>query len=174
MTTTTTTTTKTTTFLGCDLIELNLVLWNFWNTISKCTCIKKVLPYISGMKVVMGPCIHLKLYISSRRTPCIKEQTEPKILAELRLKAEIRLRLGRNRTPIYKFQFRLGRNRNLITNFGLNQIFRPKLWKARHRIQTWKKVLTRGHYTCTFLRIVEISGWWKIIFSYFGIKPYKL
>ena len=103
-----------------------------------------------------------------------KEQTEPKISAEIRPKAKIRLRLGRNRTPIYKFRFRLGRNRNLITNFGLNRIFRPKLWKERHRDQTWKKVLTRGHYPCTFLRIVEISGLWKIIFSYFGIKPYKL
>ena len=89
-------------------------------------------------------------------------------------KAEIRLRLGRNRTPIYKFRFRLGRNRNLITNFGLNRIFRPKLWKERHRDQTWKKVLMRWNYLCTFFRIVEISGLWKIIFSYFGIKPYKL
>ena len=52
-----------------------------------------------------------------------KEQTEPKILAEIRPKAEIRLRLGRNQTPIHKFRFWLGRNRNLMTNFGLNQKF---------------------------------------------------
>ena len=68
----------------------------------------------------------------------VKEQTDPKISAEIRHKAEIRLRLGQNRTPIYKFRFRLGRNRNLITNFGLNRIFRPKLLKERSRDQTWK------------------------------------
>ena len=56
-----------------------------------------------------------------------KGQTELKISAEIQPKAEIRFRLGRNRTPIHKFRFRLGRNRNLITNFGLNRIFRPKL-----------------------------------------------
>ena len=55
-----------------------------------------------------------------------KEQTKPKISAEIRPKAEIRFRLGRNRTPIFKFRFRLGRNRNPITNFGLNRKFRPK------------------------------------------------
>ena len=43
----------------------------FWNSTSKCTCITKFLPYIGSMKVVMGPCIHLKLYISYRVTPCI-------------------------------------------------------------------------------------------------------
>ena len=58
-----------------------------------------------------------------------KEQTKPKILAE------IRLRLGRNRTPVFQFRFRLGRNRNPITNFGLNRKFRPKFWKERHRGQ---------------------------------------
>ena len=38
-----------------------------------------------------------------------------------------------------------------------------------HR-QTWKKAWTRGHYLRKFLRIVEISGLWKIDYSYFLIK----
>ena len=42
----------------------------FANTNSKCTCIREILPYVRGMKVVLGPCIHRKLYISSRVTPC--------------------------------------------------------------------------------------------------------
>ena len=42
----------------------------FANTNSKCTCIREILPYVRGMKVVLGPCIHCKLYISSRGTPC--------------------------------------------------------------------------------------------------------
>ena len=41
----------------------------FGNTTSKCTCITKILPYMRGMRVVLGPCIHLKLYISFRMTP---------------------------------------------------------------------------------------------------------
>ena len=36
--------------------------------------------------------------------------------------------------------------------------------------QTWKKVWTRGHCPRKFLRNVEISGLWKIDYSYFGIK----
>ena len=36
--------------------------------------------------------------------------------------------------------------------------------------QTWKKAWTRGHCPRKFLRIVEISGLWKIDYSYFGIK----
>ena len=42
----------------------------FANTNSKCTCIREILPYVRGMKVLLGPCIHRKLYISSRVTPC--------------------------------------------------------------------------------------------------------
>ena len=38
----------------------------FANTNSKCTCIREILPYARGMKVVLGPCIHRKLYVSSR------------------------------------------------------------------------------------------------------------
>ena len=33
--------------------------------------------------------------------------------------------------------------------------------------QTWKKAPTRRHF---LLRFVEISGFWKIDYSYFGIK----
>ena len=44
----------------------------FANTNSKCTCIREILPYVRGMKVLLGPCIHRKLYISSRVTPCIR------------------------------------------------------------------------------------------------------
>ena len=36
--------------------------------------------------------------------------------------------------------------------------------------QTWKKAQTCGHCPWKFLRIVEISGLWKIDNSYFGIK----
>ena len=36
--------------------------------------------------------------------------------------------------------------------------------------QTWKKAWTCGHCPRKFLRIVEISGLWKIDYSYFGIK----
>ena len=36
--------------------------------------------------------------------------------------------------------------------------------------QTWKKARTRGHCPQKFLKIVEISGLWKIDYSYFGIK----
>ena len=36
--------------------------------------------------------------------------------------------------------------------------------------QTWKKARTRQHCPQKFLRIVEISGLWKIDYSYFGIK----
>ena len=42
----------------------------FANTTSKCTGVREILPYVRGMKVVLGPCIHRKLYISSRVTPC--------------------------------------------------------------------------------------------------------
>ena len=42
----------------------------FANTNSKCTCIREILPYVRGMKVVLGPCIYRKLYVSSRVTPC--------------------------------------------------------------------------------------------------------
>ena len=86
----------------------------------------------------------LRLYTEPFKVCSGKEQTEPKFSAEIRPRAEIRFRLGRNRTPIYKFRFRLGRNRNLITNFGLNRIFRPKFLKERRRDQTWKKVLMCG------------------------------
>ena len=36
--------------------------------------------------------------------------------------------------------------------------------------QTWKRARTRGHCPRKFLIIVEISGLWKIYYSYFGIK----
>ena len=49
----------------------------FANTTSKCTCIREILPYVRGMKVVLGPCIHLKLYISSRGTPCMNTKVYP-------------------------------------------------------------------------------------------------
>ena len=35
--------------------------------------------------------------------------------------------------------------------------------------QTWKKARTRGQCPRKFLRIVEISGFWKIDYSYFRI-----
>ena len=69
----------------------------------------------------MGTC-----YVMGR-----KEQTEPNFSAEIRPKAEIRFRLGRNRNPIYKFRFRSCRNRNLIIDFGFNRKFRPKLFKKK-------------------------------------------
>ena len=31
-----------------------------------------------------------------------------------------------------------------------------------------------AHTLTADIRIVEISGLWKIIYSYFGIKPYKI
>ena len=43
---------------------------------------------------------------------------------------------------------------------------------AQH--QTWKKARTRGHCPRKFLRIVEIFGLYKIIYSYCGGKPYRL
>ena len=49
-------------------------------------------------------------------------------------------------------------------NFGL-----AELGNRPHQ-QTWKKTWTRGHCPRKFLRIVEISGLWKIDYSYFGIK----
>ena len=49
----------------------------FANTTSKCTCIREILPYVRGMKVVLGPCIHLKLYISSRGTPYLEMKKNP-------------------------------------------------------------------------------------------------
>ena len=58
--------------------ETNLNSKNFSNTfetllenISECTLIKKVLPYMRGMEVVLVFCIHLTLFISSHVTPCI-------------------------------------------------------------------------------------------------------
>ena len=56
----------------------------------------------------------------------IKEQMEPKFSAEIRSKAKIRFRLGRNRSPIYKFRFWSCRNRILIIDFGLDRKFWPK------------------------------------------------
>ena len=46
-------------------------LRTFANTNLKCTCIREILPYVRGMKVVLGSCIHLKLYVSSHVTPSI-------------------------------------------------------------------------------------------------------
>ena len=40
--------------------------------------------------------------------------------------------------------------------------------------QTWKKAWMCGHCPWKFFRIVESSGLWKNIYSYYGIKPYKL
>ena len=37
-------------------------------------------------------------------------------------------------------------------------------------IQTWKQARTHGHCLQKFLRIKEISGLWKIDYSYFGMK----
>ena len=73
--------------------------------------------------VPIGLCMLCARNLASTECALAKEQTEPKISAEIRPKAKIRLRLGRNRTPIYKFRFRLGRNRNLMTNVGLNRKF---------------------------------------------------
>ena len=42
--------------------------------------------------------------------------------------------------------------------------------KTEKKMQTWKKARTRGHCPRKFLRIVDISGLWKIDYSYFGIK----
>ena len=36
--------------------------------------------------------------------------------------------------------------------------------------QTWKKALTHGNCPRKFLKIVEISGLWKIDYCYFEIK----
>jgi len=55
-------------------------LWIFENTTSKCTCIRKVLPYIRGMKMALGSCIYLKLYISSCWTPCRRAGKQKKLL----------------------------------------------------------------------------------------------
>ena len=73
--------------------------------------------------------------------PTSKEQPEPKFSAEIRPEAEIRFRLDRNRTRICKFRFRPCRNRNLITDFGFNRKFRPKLIKKKTRMQI-------GHFQC--------------------------
>ena len=40
----------------------------------------------------------------------------------------------------------------------------------RTTTQTWKKERTRGHCPQKFWRIGEISGLWKIDYSYLGIK----
>ena len=69
-----------------------------------------------------------------------KEQTKPKYSAEIRLKAEIRFRFGRNRNPFSQFRFRSCRNRNLIMNFGFNRIFRPKLSKENQETKELLKM----------------------------------
>ena len=96
-----------------------------------------------------------------------KEQTEPKISAEIRLKAEIRLRLGRNRTPIYQFRFRPCRNRNLITNFGFNRKFRPKLRKEKQKGHWWPILRNLENYEKLWHHLF-------LIMSDFFIIPYFL
>ena len=53
--------------LGCRDIKQKPSLIFFG---TPCTCIRKVLPYIRGIKVALGPSSQLKLYISSGVTTC--------------------------------------------------------------------------------------------------------